>query len=79
MVMSKQGKGTADHILPLGDWFLGSGPGGYRRGRSPVEYRGNLSIRTYVCSYVRPSIPPQGSSEAAQGSSEAGQGLPEAG
>ena len=21
MEMSKQGKGTADHILPLGDWF----------------------------------------------------------
>ena len=21
MIMSKQGKGTADHILPLGDWF----------------------------------------------------------
>ena len=25
MKMSKQGKGTADHILPLGDWFNSNG------------------------------------------------------
>ena len=24
----KQGKGTDDHLLSLGDWFLGSGPEG---------------------------------------------------
>ena len=28
--------------------FLGSGPGGNRRGRSPVEYRENLYVRLYV-------------------------------
>ena len=31
---------------------------GQRRGRSPVEYRGNLYIRTSVCPYVRPSARP---------------------
>ena len=46
---------------PLQWWaFLGSGPGGYWRGRSPVEYRGNLyvrlSVRTSVRTYVRPPI-----------------------
>ena len=44
-------------LYPL---FLGSGPGGNRRGRSPVEYRGNLYVRPYVrisvCPSVRPSI-----------------------
>ena len=35
-----------------------------RRGRSPVEHRGNLSIRTYVRTSVRPS-PPE-ASEAGQ-------------
>ena len=24
--IAQQGKGTDDHLLPLGDWFLGSGP-----------------------------------------------------
>ena len=38
--------------------FLGSGPGGYRRGRSPVEYRGNLYVRPYVRTYVRPYVRP---------------------
>ena len=40
-------------------FFLGSGPGGNRRGRSPVEYRGNLSVRTSVRPSVRPSPPPR--------------------
>ena len=30
-------------------WFLGFGPEG---GRSPVEHRGNLYVRTYVRTYV---------------------------
>ena len=34
--------------------FLGRGSGGNRRRRSPVEYRGNLCVRTYVW----PSVPP---------------------
>ena len=37
---------------------MGSGPGGNRRGRSPVEYRGNLYVRTSVRTYVRPSTRP---------------------
>merc|ERR1712175_46319 len=52
--------------------FLGSGPGGYRRGRSPVEYRGNLYVRLYVRTYVRPYVRPS----PPPGTSEAGQGLP---
>ena len=51
----KRGKGTADH-MPLGDWFLGSGPD---RGRSPVEWGDFLSVCPFVRPYVRPS-PPRG-------------------
>ena len=48
-------------LYPL---FLGSGPGGNRRGRSPVEYRGNLYVRPYVRTSIHPSIlPPRGPSE----------------
>ena len=49
----EQGKGTADHLMPLGYlfFFLGSGPD---RGRSPVEWGDFPSVRTFV----RPSIPP---------------------
>ena len=42
--------------LPCLTLFLGSGPGGNRRGRSPVEYRGE-SVRPYVRPSVRPSPP----------------------
>ena len=65
--------GTDDHLLPLGDWFsfLGIGPGGNRRGRSPVEYRGNLYIWPFVCT-------PRGSLEASPGPSYAKPGIPEA-
>ena len=44
MDLSKQGKGTADHLLPFGDW-LGFGPKG---GQSPAEHRGNL----YACTFL---------------------------
>ena len=39
--------------------FLGSGPGGNRRGQNPVEYRGNLyvlSVHTSICPSVRISV-----------------------
>ena len=61
--------------------FLGSGPGGNRRGRSSVEYRGNLcvcpsigpSIQLSVCASVPPSEAPQRLAEASQRLAEASQ------
>ena len=57
--------------------FFGSGPGGNRRGRRPVEYRRNLyvppslsSVRLSVCPPVhlpvRPSSPPKKLAQASQ-------------
>ena len=40
-------------MMSVGDWFLGSGPD---RGQSPVEW-GEIP---FVCSSIRPSIPPSG-------------------
>ena len=57
----KQGKGTDDHLLPLGNW-LGSGLGGNWRGQSPEEYRGNLYVHLSICHF-----PPWDSSEAGSG------------
>ena len=51
--------------------FLGFGPEG---GRSPVEHRGNLYVRTSI----HPSVPPlaKGLTEAGLGLQEASSGLP---
>ena len=49
----EQGKGTDDHLMPLG-YFLGSGPD---RGRSPVEWGDFPSVRTSVRLFVPPSGP----------------------
>ena len=73
MQVKKDGAGNT--LVVLKYWllapFLGSGPGGNRRGRSPVEYRGNLYVRPSVCS-------PGGPLQASPGTSEASLGLPEA-
>ena len=52
----------------MGKRFLGSVPGGNRRGRSPVEYRGNLYVRPYVRTSVCPSVPPKATKRLAQAS-----------
>ena len=36
--------------------FLGSCPGGNRRGQSPVEYRGNLYVPLFVRPYIGPPL-----------------------
>ena len=46
--------GDVHYIQQNASAFLGSGPGGNRWGRSPVEYRGNLYVRLSI----RPSIRP---------------------
>ena len=56
--------------------FLGSGPGGNQRGRSPKEDRGNLYVAS-VCTSIRPSPPKTGPglSDAGPGPSETGSSL----
>ena len=66
------GKGCVK-IDPL-DPFLGSGPGGNQRGRSPVEFRGNLYVHLSVRTSIHPSVPP----EAPQRLAEASQRLAQA-
>ena len=43
---------SSQSIYSILHCFLGIGHGGNRRGRSPVEYRGNLSIRPSIHSSV---------------------------
>ena len=53
--LSSDGGGFCSFFSP----FLGSGPGGNQRRQSPVEYRGNPSVRMSVRPYIRPtSVPP---------------------
>ena len=47
--------------------FLGSGPD---RGRSPVEWGDFPFVRSFVCSFVRSSVPPRGLSQAQGGPSQ---------
>ena len=61
----KRSKGTADHMMPLGNWFsfsfsfLGSGP---KRGQSPVEWE--ISCPSFFAS-ICPSNPPYQASKPA--------------
>ena len=47
----KQGTGTADYMMSVGDWLMGSGPD---RGQSPVEWGEIPSIHPSI----RTSVPP---------------------